>query len=382
MQRGAFFCLWILFTFSLFAQNKENGSVACDSIVYKNTFGKALKKFLNFSDFDTTYISPNRYNYALMLAHFTNYEYYSVGNDDQRLRFSPNPHNKIGAYFGWRWIFLGWAVDTDWLYGKKSKKKRGTEFDLSLYSSKLGVDIFYRSTGNDYKIHKVSGFSDEIPSNYSEDFNGLKVKMKGLNLYYIFNNRRFSYPAAFSQSTNQRCNAGSFIAGFSVGETYQIHEHQPQRRLCLQLGVCPQLPRMPVVQSGCRLQDITHREDRRAGSGRLVQEFQYRIQSACRCGIQQQQILRGYLIRRTDIRLLQKQFLPEQRVRHPPNICRIQLLSEKGVPEEQKVKKGFQPSSPLKSYKHTPPLLYPSAYPSPIACNRRCPPPSARTRAT
>ena len=127
MQRGAFFCLWILFTFSLFAQNKENGSVACDSIVYKNTFRKALKKFLNFSDFDTTYISPNRYNYALMLDHFTNYEYYSVGNNDQRLRFSPNPHNKIGAYFGWRWIFLGWAVDTDWLYGKKSKKKRGTD---------------------------------------------------------------------------------------------------------------------------------------------------------------------------------------------------------------------------------------------------------------
>ena len=163
MQRGAFFCLWILFTFSLFAQNKENGSVACDSIVYKNTFRKALKKFLNFSDFDTTYISPNRYNYALMLDHFTNYEYYSVGNNDQRLRFSPNPHNKIGAYFGWRWIFLGWAVDTDWLYGKKSKKKRGTEFDLSLYSSKLGVDIFYRSTGNDYKIHKVSGFPTRFP---------------------------------------------------------------------------------------------------------------------------------------------------------------------------------------------------------------------------
>lgn len=99
---------------------------------------------------------------------------------------------------------------------KEKQEKRGTEFDLSLYSSKLGVDIFYRSTGNDYKIHKVSGFSDEIPSNYSEDFNGLKVKMKGLNLYYIFNNRRFSYPAAFSQSTNQRRNAGSFIAGFSV----------------------------------------------------------------------------------------------------------------------------------------------------------------------
>ena len=353
MQRGAFFCLWILFTFSLFAQNKENGSVACDSIVYKNTFRKALKKFLNFSDFDTTYISPNRYNYALMLDHFTNYEYYSVSNDGQRLRFSPNPHNKIGAYFGWRWIFLGWAVDTDWLYGKKSKKKRGTEFDLSLYSSKLGVDIFYRSTGNDYKIHKVSGFSDEIPSNYSEDFNGLKVKMKGLNLYYIFNNRRFSYPAAFSQSTNQRRNAGSFIAGFSVS-THNLDfdytklpqiiqenmnpgmkvKHIKYTNISLQLGVCPQLSRLPVVQSGGRLQDIAHREDRRTGSGRLVQELQYRLHPACRRGIQQQQILRGYLIRRQDIRLLQEQFLPEQRVRHPPSIRRIQLLSEKGTPEK------------------------------------------------
>ena len=97
-------------------------------------------------------------------------------------------------------------------------KNRGTEFDLSLYSSKLGVDIFYRRTGNNYKIHKIKGFYDEIPSSYSENFNGLKVDIKGLNLYYIFNNRKFSYPAAFSQSTNQRRNAGTFIAGFSISK--------------------------------------------------------------------------------------------------------------------------------------------------------------------
>lgn len=222
MQRGVLFCLWMLLTFSLSAQDKEEGAAVCDSTTHKNTFGKVLKKFLNFSDFDTTYISPNRYNYALMLDHFTNYEYYAISDNGKRLRFSPNPHNKIGAYFGWRWIFLGWAVDAEWLYGKKSKKKRGTEFDLSLYSSKVGIDLFYRNTGNDYKIDRISGFSDKIPSDYSEDFNGLKVKMKGLNLYYIFNNRRFSYPAAFSQSTNQRRSAGSLIAGLSVS-AHNLH---------------------------------------------------------------------------------------------------------------------------------------------------------------
>ena len=150
MLKRLIFCLWILLPFSLFAQNEEESSTAHDSLStekHQGAFMKAIKKFLNFNDFDTTYISPNRYNYALMLDHFTNYEYYSVGTaapEPQRLRFTPNPRNKIGAYFGWRWIFLGWSVDMDGLLGKKSGKNRGTEFDLSLYSSKLGVDIFYR----------------------------------------------------------------------------------------------------------------------------------------------------------------------------------------------------------------------------------------------
>lgn len=184
-------------------------------------FKRAIKKFMNFSDFDTLYISPNHYNYALMTTHFSNFEYYSVTSNlpqPQKLSFSPNPRNKIGLYFGWRWIFLGWSVDVDDIYRKTNRKNKGTEFDLSLYSSKLGVDIFYRRTGNNYKIHKIKGFPEEIPANYSENFSGLKVNIKGLNLYYIFNNRRFSYPAAFSQSTNQRRNAGSFIAGFSISK--------------------------------------------------------------------------------------------------------------------------------------------------------------------
>lgn len=217
---GFFLLMWL--PLSLFGQNGGSDSLTHDSLSTKaqrGAFKIAIKKFLNFSDFDTTYISPNRYNYAFMMAHFSNYEYYSISSttpQEQHLHFSPNPQHKIGVYFGWRWIFLGWSIDVDDIYRKTSNKNKGTNFELSLYSSKLGVDIFYRRTGNNYKIHKATGFSDRIPSDYTEDFNGLKVNMKGLNLYYIFNNRRFSYPAAFSQSTNQRKSTGSMIAGFSV----------------------------------------------------------------------------------------------------------------------------------------------------------------------
>lgn len=228
MVRQLVLYISLLVSFSLQAQSEKAGITVNDSIQEDSVttpkpsaFKRAIKKFMNFSDFDTLYISPNRYNYALMATHFSNFEYYSVTSEfpqPQKLSFSPNPHNKIGLYFGWRWIFLGWSVDIDDIYRKTNRKNKGTEFDLSLYSSKLGVDIFYRRTGNNYKIHKIWGFYDEIPSDYSEDFSGLKVDIKGLNLYYIFNNRKFSYPAAFSQSTNQRRNAGTFIAGFSISK--------------------------------------------------------------------------------------------------------------------------------------------------------------------
>ena len=124
-----FICL--SFPLSSFAQSGEiEKTVAvADSLQTKkrpNGFIRAFNYLFNPNDIDTTYIGPNRYNYALMLDHFTNYEYYAIGSntpESQRLRFSPNPRNKIGPYFGWRWIFLGWSIDTDGLYSKKEKEK-------------------------------------------------------------------------------------------------------------------------------------------------------------------------------------------------------------------------------------------------------------------
>lgn len=43
----------------------------------------------------------------------------------------------------------------------------------------------------------------------------LSVKTLNINAFYIFNSRRFSYPAAFSQSYIQRRSAGSFLLAVS-----------------------------------------------------------------------------------------------------------------------------------------------------------------------
>lgn len=169
---------------------------------------------------DRSYIAPNRYDFTAMVNYYSNFEYFTVGSSNptrQTLMFSPTPHYKAGIFLGWKWIFLGITRDVRSIF-RHTDKAKGSEIDFSLYASHIGVDIFYRSTGNDYYIHRARGFSDDIKPSYSVDFTGLKVYMKGINAYYIFNNRHFSYPAAFSQSTNQLRSSGSLIAGFSVSK--------------------------------------------------------------------------------------------------------------------------------------------------------------------
>lgn len=181
--------------------------------------GRQIRKVVN--NVDTNYISPNKYNLSFMLEHSTWYEHYRLGSTEhgrpQRLNFAPNMGMKLGIYFGWRWIFLGYTFDIEDLIGKNKNKSDKTEMSLNIYSSKFGVDLYYRKTGSDFKLRSSEGFLTNNNDN-SIDFNGLRSNIKGLNAYWIFNHRKFSYPAVYSQSTNQRKNAGSFMAGFSYSQ--------------------------------------------------------------------------------------------------------------------------------------------------------------------
>ena len=187
----------------------------------RHTGRKIRKVGKEFNAVDTTFISPNLYNLAFMLEHSSWYEYNRLGsnsnNGEQSISFSPNANFKLGVYFGWRWIFLGYSFDVKDIFGGHKNKAKKTEMALNLYSSKFGVDLYWRKTGSDFKIRSYNGFQLNTPTK-NMDFNGFQSNIKGLNAYWIFNYKRFSYPAAYSQSTNQRKSAGSLMAGFSYSQ--------------------------------------------------------------------------------------------------------------------------------------------------------------------
>ena len=205
-----------LFNSSMFKHN------SLDSLVrarHKKTFfhrvGKVFTGFFReFNITDSAYIEDQHYNYTVMLQNTNTYELYTLRNKEgQSITFAPDMSWRLGPYLGWRWVFLGYTFDLKHINASDHHTSK-KELDLSLYSSMLGVDLFWRQTGNDYHIERMK-LGDDINTSamLKAPFDGFKSSIKGFNLYYIFNHRKFSYPAAYAQSTVQRRSAGTMLLG-------------------------------------------------------------------------------------------------------------------------------------------------------------------------
>ena len=59
----------------------------------------------------------------------------------------------------------------------------------------------------------------------------MQNNLRIFNLYYIFNHNRFSYPAAFSQSTIQKVSCGSWLAGIGYTKQSLDLDHDKLKRV-------------------------------------------------------------------------------------------------------------------------------------------------------
>lgn len=201
----------------------ENDSVSTDTADvrpvkdFMKRTGKKMKATIRELDStDSAYIEPDHYDWTVMAQNSQFYQVIAMSaktgsGQYQTLSFAPKSSFKIGPYIGWRWIFLGYTVDVS----RPAKAGKTTQFNFSVYSSKLGGDFVYLRNKNNFNLRHTKGFEGIGKADYKgESFSGLSVYTISANVYYVFNHRRFSYPAAYNQSTVQKRSAGSFILGF------------------------------------------------------------------------------------------------------------------------------------------------------------------------
>ena len=197
--------------------------------------GNPLKWFAeNWSAIDSNYVEPSRYDWSLTLIHDMSQEFMDVKSPDYGMAFNlrSHPSQKLGPSFGYQWLCGGVSYDFNAHIEDKDRQK--SEFSLNVFSQLFNIDIFYRNTGGDFYFKKMymggtpefNGYKfTDVLMSLQDDFAGdmIKTRIVGANAFYVFNHRKFSYPAAWSNSSQQKISAGSPLAGF--GYTYHRVEN-------------------------------------------------------------------------------------------------------------------------------------------------------------
>ncbi len=208
----------------------------------------------DFDRIDERFIEPQHYNFTVMLQGTYTYDHYRLYSESgQSIELAADASIKMGPFFGWKWVFGGYTFSL----GHTNFNKNKTEIDFSASSSRIGIDLFYRRTGSDYRLQnaKIPGFPYTFLLNGAM-VNGVKVGVTGFNIYYIFNHRRFSYPAAFSQSTCQKVSCGSWLAGLGYTKnTLELDYEQLQELFDNRI-----YPFKVEVDSGLRFNELRYHD--------------------------------------------------------------------------------------------------------------------------
>jgi len=103
--------------------------------------------------------------------------------------------------------YLGISLTVSVNPGSLAGKNKDIEYNLNAYGNRFGLEACFQDSKtlsgdirqNEYSYHMAKG--------------DLRYTMFSFTGYYAFNHRRFSYPAAFTQSYIQKRSAGSWLVG-------------------------------------------------------------------------------------------------------------------------------------------------------------------------
>ena len=152
-------------------------------------------------------------------------------NNSQSLRLSPASISSLGFGFNYKWLGLaiafGLPSTTEEI--QKYGKTQRFDFQLNIYSKKFVVDAF---------AQQYNGFYIANPSElttWNQTFfpqrDSMQTFSMGVGGYYVFNNKKLLYKAAYVRNAVQKKSAGSFLlggfynldyAGFEQGARYSF----------------------------------------------------------------------------------------------------------------------------------------------------------------
>lgn len=176
---------------------------------------RVLNRTINFfMGCDTNYITPQKYQFTTQVELSYWHDFYHLRSSEtgNTMNIESVPSLVLGGYLFWG--FLGYGIA--WNLGDIGKPKgqtNGTSMRqaLTINTARIFAELFTYRSGKSARITHLTDFDFKRRDNA---FSGLDSHLFGIQAFYIFNNRHFSWPAAFGENAVQRRSCGSWNLGF------------------------------------------------------------------------------------------------------------------------------------------------------------------------
>ncbi len=175
-----------------------------------------------FMGCDTNYVTPQKYEFTAQteLSYF--HDYYRMtssetGQTNSMVLQSGNPL-VLGGYVYWSIFGYGHSINVTDIGKPKGAHGDGTGYRNSfvLNTASIVAEVYNFKSG---KSAKFTDITNVDLSGQDCTFTGLRSRCEGINAQYIFNHRRYSWPAAFGENAVQRRSQGSWKLGFSYNHS-------------------------------------------------------------------------------------------------------------------------------------------------------------------
>ena len=167
-----------------------------------------------FMGCDTAYVTPQKYHVTaqMELSYWHDYYFLRSSQTGNTMVIQSDPSVILGGYVYYSIFGYGAVWNLNDL-GIKAGKTNGTSLRQSfvIHTAKFFAEYYMFNSGKGAEIRSVSGIETK---GKDRTFHGLDSRCKGFSVMYLFNNRHFSWPAAFGANAVQRKSCGSWSMGF------------------------------------------------------------------------------------------------------------------------------------------------------------------------
>ena len=210
--------LILLLALCVFESNAQNETK-------KHGLLKNIQQFLenryHSSHADSTYIVRPDYRWTLKLnGRFSHRKTESQGTFDTdaaetlgfdtpmdyKTTYKSKHQATIGVGFTYLGVGLSFAINPF----RRSGDEKDYEINIRYYGNRFGFELGYEES------RRMDGTFSIADQQHDIGRMGFKWGLYTFNGYYVFNRRKFSMPAAFTQSYIQKRSAGSFMLGLSA----------------------------------------------------------------------------------------------------------------------------------------------------------------------